>query len=61
MRNREVEKCCEAMDVVVREVVTAKLKLKFQENVFKSLHLGTNILANLFSIFIIDFKKDPSL
>ena len=55
-----------AVNVVLREerrgeVVTAKLKLKFQENVFKSFHLGTNILANLFSILIIDFKKDLSL
>ena len=48
-------------DGIVSEVVAAKLKLKFQENVFKSLHLRTNILANLFSILIKDFTKGLSL
>ena len=48
-------------DGIVSEVVAAKLKLKFLENVFKSLYLGPNILANLFSILIKDFTKDLSL
>ena len=62
MRNKnENSKEMFKSDDVVSEVVVAKLKLKFQENVFKSLHLRTNILANLFSILIKDFTKGLSL
>ena len=62
MRNKnENSKEMFKSDDFVSEVVAAKLKLKFQENVFKSLHLRTNILANLFSILIKDFTKGLSL
>ena len=44
--------CCK------RLLAATKLKLKFLENVFKSRYMGPNILVNLFSILIKDFRKD---
>ena len=43
--------CCK------RLLAATKLKLKFLENVFKSRYMGPNILVNLFSILIKDFRR----